>query len=103
MISDDQGTTEAPKRIIFATMSHLHPSRLSSYGETADRSERLRRYNLNETFSTSIVLTSIRDIPLKPPASSSPPSSETLPAWKLIRPRKSKVLPHAEPISEDYF
>lgn len=103
-VFDDQGTTDASKMIIFATMSHLHPSRFSSYGEAADRSERLRRYNLNDTFSTSVILTSIRDIPLKPPASaSSPIPSEPVPAWKLIRPRKPKVLPHAEPISEDHF
>lgn len=101
IVTDEQGTLEAPKMIILATMSQFHPTRLCSYGETADRSERLRRYNLNETFSTSVVLTSIRDIPLKPPVSL--PSSEPIPAWKLIRPRKPKVMPHAEPICEYSF
>jgi len=87
--------------IIFATISHLQSKRISSFSELADRSERLRRYNLNETFSTSVLLTTIRDIPLKPPPISLP--SESIPAWKLIRPRKLKVLPHAEPIGEYHF
>ena len=82
--------------VVIATMSHSPSARLSSYTETADRSERLRRYNLNETFSTSVLITSIRDIPLEPPPSIQP--SESVPAWKLIRPRKAKVLPQAEPV-----
>jgi hypothetical protein len=86
---------EAPKMIVFGTIPHLQPIRISSYSETADRSERLRRYNLNDTFSTSILLTSIRDIPLEAPR-----SPEHIPAWKLIRPKKAKVLPHAEPVSK---
>jgi hypothetical protein len=101
MIPDDQITPETPKMIVFATISHSQSARLSSYSETADRSERLRHYNLNETFSTSVLLTTIRDIPLEPP--SPPQSSESIPAWKLIRPRKPKVLPHAEPIGEYYI
>jgi len=40
-----------------------------------------------------MLLTSIRDIPLEPP-----PPPEYVPPWKLIRPRKPKVLPHAEPV-----
>jgi hypothetical protein len=92
---DDQITPEAPKMIVFGIIPHLQPAHISSYTETADRSERLRHYNLNDTFSTSILLTSIRDIPLEPP-----PPTESIPAWKLIRPRKPKILPHAEPISE---
>ncbi len=92
---DDQISPEAPKIIVFGTISHLQPTRISSFTETADRSERLRHYNLNDTFSTSILLTSIRDIPLEPP-----PPVEPIPAWKLIRPRKPKILPHAEPIGE---
>jgi hypothetical protein len=94
---DDQTIPEAPKMIVFATIPHLQPTRMSSYGETADRSERLRRYNLNDTFSTSMLLTSVRDIPLEPP-----PSPEFIPSWKLIRPRKAKLLPHAEPMSKYY-
>ncbi|CAF3372079.1 unnamed protein product [Rotaria sp. Silwood1] len=90
---DDQMIPEAPKMIVFATIPHLQPTRISSYSETADRSERLRRYNLNDTFSTSVLLTSIRDIPLEPP-----PPPEYVPPWKLIRPKKPIVLPHAEPI-----
>ncbi|CAF1182417.1 unnamed protein product [Rotaria sordida] len=90
---DDQTIPEAPKMIVFATIPHLEPTRISSYGETADRSERLRRYNLNDTFSTSMYLTCIRDLPLEPP-----PPPEYVPAWKLIRPKKPKVLPHAEPV-----
>jgi hypothetical protein len=82
--------------IVFGTIPHLQPGRISSYGETADRSERFRRYNLNDTFSTSMLLTSIRDIPLEPP-----PPPEYVPPWKLIRPRKPKVLPHAEPVGEE--
>ena len=39
--------------IVFATIPHLQPSRISSYGETADRSERLRRYNLMIHFPQS--------------------------------------------------
>ena len=101
VISDDQSTCEAPKMIIFGTMSHSQSAHLSSITETADRSERLRRYNLNETFSTSVLLTTIRDIPLEVP--SIPQPIESIPAWKLIRPRKAKVLPHAEPISEYSF
>lgn len=94
---DDQTIPEAPKMIVFATIPHVPPTRNSSYSETADRSERLRRYNLNETFSTSMLLTTIRDIPLEPP-----PPPEYVPAWKLIRPKKPKVLPHAEPM-RNYF
>ena len=90
---EDQTIPEAPKMVVFATIPHLQPTRHSSYSETADRSERLRRYNLNETFSTSMLLTSIRDIPLEPP-----PPPEYVPQWKLIRPKKPKVIPHAEPI-----
>ncbi|UJR16262.1 hypothetical protein I4U23_003169 [Adineta vaga] len=88
----NQITVEAPKMIVFAMTSHLQPTRLSSFGEIADRSERSRRYNLNETFSTPILLTSIRDIPLEPPL-----PTEFVPAWKLIRPKKTKLLPNAEP------
>jgi hypothetical protein len=97
---DDQTIPEAPKMVVFATIPHLQPTRFSSYGETADRSERLRRYNLNDIFSTSMLLTSIRDIPLEPP-----PPPDYVPPWKLIRPRKPKVLPHAEPVGENiiYF
>ncbi len=84
--------------IIFATISHSQSARHSSYSETADRSERLRCYNLNETFSTSVLVTSIRDIQLEPPAPPQP--SEIIPAWKLIRPRQPKTIPHAEPIGE---
>jgi hypothetical protein len=98
VIIDDQMTVEAPKMIIFATISPLQPTRISSLSETADRSERLRRYNLNDTFSTSVLLTTIRDIPLEPPPLPLP--VELIPAWKLIRPRKPKVLPHAEPIGK---
>ncbi|CAF3367996.1 unnamed protein product [Rotaria sp. Silwood1] len=90
---DDQMIPEAPKMLVFATIPHLQPTRISSYSETADRSERLRHYNLNDTFSTSVLLTSIRDIPLEPP-----PPPEYVPPWKLIRPKKPIVLPHAEPI-----
>jgi hypothetical protein len=43
-----------------------------------------------------MLLTSIRDIPLEPP-----PPPEYVPPWKLIRPRKPKVLPHAEPVGEE--
>lgn len=93
---DDQTIPEAPKMIVFATIPHLQPSRFSSYGETADRSEKLRRYNLNDIFSTSMQLTSIRDIPLEPP-----PPPEYIPSWKLVRPRKAKVLPHAEPVGQN--
>ncbi|CAM4739728.1 unnamed protein product [Rotaria magnacalcarata] len=92
-LGDDQTIPEAPKIIVFATIPHLQPTRMSSYGETADRSERLRRYNLNDTFSTSMLLTSIRDLPLEPP-----PTPEYVPAWKRIRPKKLKLLPHAEPV-----
>ncbi|CAF1130028.1 unnamed protein product [Rotaria sp. Silwood1] len=92
-VAEDQTIPEAPKMIVFATIPHLEPTRISSYGETADRSERLRRYNLNDTFSTSMLLTCIRDLPLEPP-----PPPEYVPAWKLIRPKKTKVLPHAEPV-----
>lgn len=92
-LMEDQTIPEAPKMIVFATIPHLQPTRHSSYSETADRSERLRRYNLNETFSTSMLLTSIRDIPLEPP-----PPPEFVPSWKLIRPKKPKVIPHAEPV-----
>ena len=98
VIADDHISPEAPKMIVFGTIPHLPSSRISSYNETADRSERLRRYNLNETFSTSILLTSIRDIPLERPPL--PPPSEPIPAWKLIRPRKLKTLPHAEPVGK---
>ncbi|CAF0997935.1 unnamed protein product [Didymodactylos carnosus] len=91
-LSEDQITPEAPKMVLFANFSHLQPSRVSSYGETADRSEKLRRYNLNDMFSNPVWLTCIRDIPLDPP-----PSPEFIPAWKKIRPRKPKVLPNAEP------
>lgn len=92
-LMEDQTIPEAPKMIVFATIPHLQPTRHSSYSETADRSERLRRYNLNETFSTSMLLTSIRDIPLEPP-----PPPEFVPSWKLIRPKKPKIIPHAEPV-----
>ena len=95
-LADDQTIPEAPKLVVFATVPHLQPARISSYGETADRSEKLRRYNLNDTFSTSMLLTSIRDIPLEPP-----PPPEYVPPWKLIRPRKPKVLPHAEPVGRN--
>ena len=95
-IADDQLISRESKMIVFATMSHSPSARLSSHTETADRSEQLRRYNLNETFSTSVLITSIRDIPLEPPPSIQP--SEPVPAWKLIRPRKAKVLPQAEPV-----
>ena len=97
-LADDQTIPEAPKMIVFATIPHLQPSRISSYGETADRSEKLRRYNLNDIFSTSMQLTSIRDIPLEPP-----PPPEYIPPWKLIRPKKPKVLPHAEPVGEIFI
>ena len=80
--------------IVFANIPHLQPARISAYSEIADRSERLRRYNLNDTFSTSMLLTTIRDIPLEPP-----PPPEYVPPWKLIRPKKPKILPHAEPFS----
>ncbi len=93
---DDQTIPEAPKMVVFATVPHLQPTRISSYSETADRSEGLRRYNLNDTFSTSMLLTSIRDIPLEPP-----PPPEYVPSWKLIRPKKAKVLPHAEPVGKN--
>lgn len=96
VIIDEQMVPEAPKLIIFATLSHLQPTRISSFTETANRSECLRRYNLNETFSTSVLLKTIRDIPLEPPPVSS--STQSIPAWKLIRPRKPKVFPHDEPI-----
>ena len=86
-MADDQTLPEAPKMIVFATIPHLQPTRISSYGETADRSERLRRNNLNDIFSTSMLLTSIRDIPLEPP-----PQPEYIPPWKLIRPKKAKSL-----------
>lgn len=91
--NDDQTIPEAPKMIVFATTPRLRPTRSSSYSETADRSERLRRYNLNETFSSSMLLTSLRDIPLERPA-----PQEFVPSWKLIRPKKPKILPHAEPL-----
>lgn len=81
--------------IVFANIPQQQPTRISAYSEVADRSERLRRYNLNDTFSSSMILTSIRDISLEPP-----PPPEYVPAWKLIRPRKAKILPHAEPFSE---
>jgi hypothetical protein len=42
-----------------------------------------------------MLLTSIRDIPLEPP-----PPPDYVPSWKLIRPRKPKVLPHAEPVGK---
>ncbi|CAF2133241.1 unnamed protein product [Rotaria magnacalcarata] len=90
---DDPMISDAPKLIVFGTIPHSQPALISSHRETADRSERLRRYNLNDTFSTSMLLTSIRDIPLEPPS-----SLEHVPSWKLIRPKKPKVLPHAEPI-----
>ena len=86
---------QAPKMIVFGAMPHLQPTRASAFSETADRSERLRRYNLNDTFATSMLLTSIRDIPLE-----APPPTEKVPAWKTIRPRTAKMLPHAEPIGE---
>ncbi|CAF1269415.1 unnamed protein product [Adineta ricciae] len=90
--SMDQAIPEAPKMIVFGTVSQSQPVRLSSFSEAANRSERLRHYNLNETFSTSILLTSIRDIPLEPP-----PPPEFVPAWKQIRPKKTQSLPSAEP------
>lgn len=95
-VQEDYFTPETPKTIVLATISPLHATRMSSFGETADRSERLRHYNLNEIFSTSVLLTTVRDIPLDPPPPPSP--SSIIPAWKLIRPRKPVVLPHAEPI-----
>jgi len=101
VFSNDQMTFEAPKMIIFATISHLQPTRISSFSETADKSALLRHYNLNDTFSTAVLLTSIRDIPLESPPTS--PPSEFIPAWKLIRPRKPKILPHAEPMGEYQF
>ena len=94
-LADDQTMPDAPKMIVFVTIPHVPATRLSSYSETADRSERLRRYNLNDTFSTSMLLTSIRDIPLEPP-----PPPEFVPPWKLIRPKKPKVLPSAEPVGK---
>ena len=94
-LADDQTVPDAPKMIVFVTIPHVPATRLSSYSETADRSERLRRYNLNDTFSTSMLLTSIRDIPLEPP-----PPPECIPAWKLIRPKKPHVLPSAEPVGK---
>ncbi|UJR30270.1 hypothetical protein I4U23_017808 [Adineta vaga] len=93
-IIDDQTIPEAPKMIVFASIPQLQPARISAYGEVADRSERLRRYNLNDTFATTMLLTTIRDIPLEPP-----PLPEQIPSWKLIRPKKTKILPHAEPFT----
>lgn len=95
-LNDDQNLPEAPKMIVFGTISTIQSDRSSSFTEKADRSERLRQYNINEMFSTSMLLTKIRDIPLEPPAT---PAPENVPAWKSIRPRKTLVLPSAEPIS----
>ncbi|CAF4705279.1 unnamed protein product, partial [Rotaria magnacalcarata] len=53
---DDPMISDAPKLIIFGTIPHSQPALISSHRETADRSERLRRYNLNDTFSTSMLL-----------------------------------------------
>ena len=88
---EDRSVPEAPKMIVLASISHLPPGRFSSYSEGADRSERLRCYNINETFSSSMLLSSIRDKTAEPPA-----PVESTPAWKLIRPREAHVI-RAEP------
>ena len=49
-IRDDYTIPEAPKMIVFGMMSHLQPSHISSYSDAANRSERLRCYNLNDAF-----------------------------------------------------
>lgn len=92
--TEDQSIPEAPKMILLASISHLQPGRFSSYSEGADRSERLRQYNINETFSSSMLLSCIRDKTREPAA-----AVEQIPAWKLIRPRKSQVI-RADPSNQ---
>jgi hypothetical protein len=92
---DDQTVPEAPKMVVFGTIRHPQAARMSSYSEAADRSECLRRYNLNDTLATSMLLTAIRDIDLEPLL-----KVDEGPQWKLIRPKKPRVLPHAEPVGK---
>ena len=91
--SDGQSSPEAPKLIVFGSLSNVHSDRSSIFTETANQSERLRKYSINETFAVPMLLNSIRDVSLEIP----PPEPE-IPSWKLIRPRKPVLLPHAEPI-----
>jgi hypothetical protein len=72
--------------IAFATMFVGHVQNSSSFNEMRTRSERLKCNRMNAAFSTSMLLTTMRDIPLTPPA-----PVQVVPAWKLIRPRTGDV------------
>jgi hypothetical protein len=61
----------------------------------ADASERLRQTGLSHMYPHPVLITQTRACPLEPP-----PLPEVIPAWKLIRPKKKKVMPTDEPKGE---
>ena len=60
----------------------------------ANASETLRLKGLSHLYPHPVLLTQTRACPLEPP-----PPPEKIPYWKLIRPRKPKIVPSSdEPI-----
>ncbi|XP_064627067.1 androglobin-like isoform X5 [Lineus longissimus] len=91
---DDGVLPENPEIVVFASYTSLpkYPVRVSVLAEMADASERLRQTGLSHMYPHPVLITQTRACPLEPP-----PPPEVVPSWKLIRPKKKKVMPTDEP------
>ncbi|XP_076467316.1 androglobin-like isoform X4 [Babylonia areolata] len=93
-MTEEMVVPEKPEVVVFATFGSTakYPVKVSTLGEMADASERLRQNGLSHMYPHPVCITQTRSCPLEPP-----PPPEVIPAWKLIRPRKKKEPPTDEP------
>ncbi|KAM8873469.1 androglobin-like [Synchiropus picturatus] len=83
------GSDDGMPELLVCAAFYNHQSQKNSSGfkQMADFSEYLRRYELSQMLSHIVLLTRTRACPLEPP-----PKPETVPRWKLIRPRKEILI-----------
>ncbi|KAL8581512.1 hypothetical protein ACOMHN_042905 [Nucella lapillus] len=96
-MTEEAAVPQKPEVVVFATFGSTakYPVKVSTLGEMADASERLRQNGLSHIYPHPVCITQTRSCPLEPP-----PPPEVIPAWKLIRPRKKKEPPTDEPKCE---
>ncbi|KAM9798184.1 androglobin-like [Neosynchiropus ocellatus] len=93
----DEGSSVSPEMTVCAAFyGDLSRKNCCGFKQMADASEYLRRHELSLLLSHVVLLTGTRACPSEPAL-----KPETVPRWKLIRPRKEIVItdePHLTPV-----
>nr|XP_012607645.1 androglobin isoform X2 [Microcebus murinus] len=88
-LSDCSSAIQSPHMVVYATFTplYLFENKIFALEKMADSAEKLREYGLSHICSHPVLVTKSRSCPLV-----APPKPPPIPPWKLIRPKKEKVI-----------